>query len=214
MDGGHRSVGILLPMPRAARKAPGGQVYHVLNRSVGKMHLFGKDADFEVFQRVMIEAHQRHPIRSCLYCVLSNHWHFAVWPDADGQVNGLLPLAGTHACDVLEGRAPDRRVRSSVSGTVQELPGAERRTSVGRLAVHRAECCGGRVGRVGGAVALERPVGEDAWRRCDQGHLITLAGGTPRGLDRSRECAAEREGIRARAGEHRGGPIFRRRRVG
>ncbi len=63
--GGHRSVGILLPMPRAARKAPGGQVYHVLNRSVGKMHCFGKDADFEAFQRVMIEAHQRHPIRSC-----------------------------------------------------------------------------------------------------------------------------------------------------
>ncbi len=67
--------------------------------------------------------------RPVLYCVLSNHWHFAVWPDADGQVNGLLPLAGTRACDALEGRAPDRRVRSSVSGTVQELPGAERRTS-------------------------------------------------------------------------------------
>src|SRR5271166_2273955 len=125
-----------------------------------------------------------------------------------------LPLAGTHACDALEGRAPERRVRSSVSGTVQELPGAERRTSVDRLAVHRAECCGGRVGRAGGALALERPVGEDAWRRCDQGHLIALASGTPRGLDRSRECAAEREGIRARAGEHREGPTFRRRRVG
>jgi Arc/MetJ-type ribon-helix-helix transcriptional regulator len=34
-------------------------VYHVLNRSVGRMHLFRKDADFEAFQRVMIEAHQR-----------------------------------------------------------------------------------------------------------------------------------------------------------
>ena len=30
-------------------------MYHVLNRSVGKMHLFGKDADFEAFQQVMIE---------------------------------------------------------------------------------------------------------------------------------------------------------------
>jgi hypothetical protein len=65
IDGGHRSVGIPLPMPRAPRKASGGQVYHVLNRSVGKRHLFGKDADFEAFQPVMIEAHQRHPIRSC-----------------------------------------------------------------------------------------------------------------------------------------------------
>src|SRR5271165_5843007 len=128
--------------------------------------------------------------------------------------DGLLPLAGTHACDALEGRAPDRRVRSSLSGTVQELSGAERRTSVDRLAVHRAECCGGWVGRAGEALALERPLGEDAWRRCDQGRLIALAGGTPRGLDRSRECAAEREGIRARAGEQREGPTFRRRRGG
>ena len=85
-------------MPRAARKAPGGQVYHVLNRAVGKMHLFGKDADFEAFQRVMIEAHQRHPIRILSYCVLSNRWHFAVWPDADGQVTAFFRwLAHTHA---------------------------------------------------------------------------------------------------------------------
>jgi REP element-mobilizing transposase RayT len=98
LDGGHRSFGILLPMPRAARKAPGGQVYHVLNRAVGKMHLFGKDADFEAFQRVMIEAHQRQPIRILSYCVLSNHWHFAVWPDADGQMTAFFRwLAHTHA---------------------------------------------------------------------------------------------------------------------
>ncbi len=98
IDGGHRSFGILLPMPRAARKAPGGQVYHVLNRAVGKRHLFGKDADFEAFQRVLIEAHQRHPIRILSYCVLSNRWHFAVWPDADGQMTAFFRwLAHTHA---------------------------------------------------------------------------------------------------------------------
>ena len=73
-------------------------MYHVLNRSVGKMHLFGKDADFEAFQRVMVEAHQRHPIRILSYSVLSNHWHFAVWPDADGQVTAFSRwLAHTHA---------------------------------------------------------------------------------------------------------------------
>ena len=73
-------------------------MYHVLNRSVGKRHLFGKDADFEAFQRVLIQAHQRHPIRILSYCVLSNHWHFAVWPDADGQVTAFFRwLAHTHA---------------------------------------------------------------------------------------------------------------------
>jgi len=85
-------------MPRAARSAPGGLVYHVLNRSVGRMHLFGKDADFEAFPRVLIEAHQRHPIRILSSYVLSNHWHFAVWPEADGQVTAFFRwLAHTHA---------------------------------------------------------------------------------------------------------------------
>jgi putative transposase len=85
-------------MPRAARKAPGGQVYHVLNRSVGKLHLFHDDGDFEAFQRVLVEAHQRHPIRILAYCVLSNHWHFVVWPEADGQVTDFFRwLAHTHA---------------------------------------------------------------------------------------------------------------------
>ncbi len=75
-------------MPRIARNAPGVQVYHVLNRSVGKMHLFSSDADFEAFQRVMIEAHQRHPIRILAYCILSNHWHFVVWPEATEKRGG------------------------------------------------------------------------------------------------------------------------------
>ena len=85
-------------MPRTARRAPGGQIYHVLTRSVGKIHLFGQDADFEAFQRVMVEAHRRHPIRILTYCVLSNHWHFVVWPEADGQVTDFFRwLAHTHA---------------------------------------------------------------------------------------------------------------------
>src|SRR5271157_2356705 len=62
------------------------------------MHLFGKNADFEAFQRVMIEPHQRHPIRILSYCVMSNHWHFVVWPETDGQVTAFFRWLGhTHA---------------------------------------------------------------------------------------------------------------------
>jgi putative transposase len=50
-------------MPRTARKALGGHVFHVLNRAVGRMRLFRTDNDFEAFQRVMTESHQRHPPR-------------------------------------------------------------------------------------------------------------------------------------------------------
>src|SRR4051812_31834767 len=85
-------------MPRTARKAPGGHVYHVLNRAVGRMRLFRTDDDFEAFRRVMVEAHRRHPLRILAYCVLSNHWHFVVWPKADGQVTDYFRwLAHTHA---------------------------------------------------------------------------------------------------------------------
>ena len=45
------SVGVL---PRTARAAP-EFVYHVLKRSVGRMHLFRKGTDFEAFVRVVVE---------------------------------------------------------------------------------------------------------------------------------------------------------------
>ena len=62
------------------------------------MHLFRQEDDFEAFQRVMVEAHQRQPIRILSYCVLSNHWHFVVWPEEDGQLTDFFRrLAQTHA---------------------------------------------------------------------------------------------------------------------
>ena len=89
---------MLLFLCQGQHKAPGGRVYHVLNRAVGRMRLFRDDHDFEAFRRVMIEAHRRHPLRILAYCVLSNHWHFVVWPRADGQVTDYFRwLAHTHA---------------------------------------------------------------------------------------------------------------------
>jgi putative transposase len=62
------------------------------------MHMFRKDADFEAFERVMVEVHQRQPIRVLSYCVMSNHWHFVAWPEHDGQLTDFFRrLAQTHA---------------------------------------------------------------------------------------------------------------------
>jgi putative transposase len=85
-------------MPRRARVAPGGLVYHVLNRSVGKMKMFRREGDYDAFCRVMGEAHERHPIRILSLCVMPSHWHFVVWPRADGQTTDFFRwLAHTHA---------------------------------------------------------------------------------------------------------------------
>jgi putative transposase len=60
--------------------------------------MFRKEADFEAFERVMVEAHTRQPIRILSYCLLSNHWHFVVWPEEDGQLTDFFRwLAHTHA---------------------------------------------------------------------------------------------------------------------
>jgi len=50
-------------MPRQGRVTPGGLVYHVLSRSVAGLPLFRKDAEYEAFERIMVEAHQRHALR-------------------------------------------------------------------------------------------------------------------------------------------------------
>jgi len=85
-------------MPRKARVAPGGLVYHVLNRAAGRTTLFRGDDDFAAFERVMLEAHERFPLRILCYCLMSNHWHFVARPAKDGELTAFFRwLTNTHA---------------------------------------------------------------------------------------------------------------------
>ncbi len=74
-------------MPRAA---PGGYVYHALNRAVARLPLFEKDGDFDAFERALVEAHHEHPTRLLAYRLMPNHWHFVVWPAADWELTAFL----------------------------------------------------------------------------------------------------------------------------
>jgi putative transposase len=77
---------------------PGGLVYHVLNRSVAGLPLFRKEADYEAFERIMVEAQRLHPTRILAWGVMRNHWHFVVWPREEGEVTAYFRwLAHTHA---------------------------------------------------------------------------------------------------------------------
>lgn len=85
-------------MPRIARKAPGGWVYHVLNRANGRLRLFKKDEDFLAFEEVLRLAHERTPIRILGWCVMGNHWHFVLWPRREGELTQFMRwLTLTHA---------------------------------------------------------------------------------------------------------------------
>jgi putative transposase len=54
------------------------------------MHLFRKQADFTAFEQAMVETHASQPLRILSYCILSNHWHFVVWPEKDGQLTDFF----------------------------------------------------------------------------------------------------------------------------
>src|SRR5687768_10077802 len=87
-------------MPRRARAIQGGYVYHVLNRANGRLRLFKKDADFLAFEQVLEQAFQRVPLRILGYVLMSNHWHFVVWPrqGQDEQVSEFFRwLTVTHS---------------------------------------------------------------------------------------------------------------------
>ena len=84
-------------MPRIARRAPKGWIYHALNRAVARLPLFQKEADYEAFERVIGEVHERFPIEVFSYCVMPNHWHFVLRPTKEGQLTGFLRcVAHTH----------------------------------------------------------------------------------------------------------------------
>lgn len=73
-------------------------VFHVLNRTVAGLPLFRKGKDYEAFERIMIEAQERHPLRVLAWCLMRNHWHFVVWPRKEGEVTAHFRwLAHTHA---------------------------------------------------------------------------------------------------------------------
>jgi putative transposase len=73
-------------------------VYHVLNRSAARHKMFKSPGDYEAFERIVVQAHQRVPIEIYSYCILSNHWHFVVRPPRDGQLSEFFRwLAHTHA---------------------------------------------------------------------------------------------------------------------
>ena len=84
-------------MPRKARVAPGGMVFHVLNRGVGRRRLFEKEGDYAAFEAIIAETLEKCPMRICGYCLMPNHWHFVLWPEHDDDLGAFMQrLSVTH----------------------------------------------------------------------------------------------------------------------
>jgi REP-associated tyrosine transposase len=84
-------------MPRSARAALGGVVYHVLNRGNGRMRIFRKPADYEAFLQLIADAKGRAAVEIFSFCLMPNHWHLVLRPRGDGDLAAYLSwLSNTH----------------------------------------------------------------------------------------------------------------------
>ena len=88
---------MLLVMPRTARKVPGGMIFHVLNRRVGRSEMFQKDEDFAAFERVLAYALDDAGVDLLAYCLMPNHWHLLLRPAGDKDLGQFMQrLTITH----------------------------------------------------------------------------------------------------------------------
>ncbi len=80
-----------------ARIAPGGFCYHVLNRGNAQARVFHDNADYRGFLGLMAKAGEKVPMHHLAYCLMPNHFHLVVRPEADGDLGRWMQwLMTTH----------------------------------------------------------------------------------------------------------------------
>jgi len=61
-------------MGRTKRADAASAIYHMLNCGNRRATIFEKDADYEAFERILIDAVAKSDVELFSYCELSNHW--------------------------------------------------------------------------------------------------------------------------------------------
>ena len=60
------------------RVAVGDTVFHVLNRSNGRVPIFHTDKDYAHFESLLLEGVELVGMRILAYCIMPNHWHLVL----------------------------------------------------------------------------------------------------------------------------------------
>jgi putative transposase len=82
-------------MARQPRSPIDGALYHVLNRGNCRMDIFTKPGDFQSFLKLLEEGRQRHAMRILGYCLMDNHWHMVLWPEAGQDLSRFVGWVST-----------------------------------------------------------------------------------------------------------------------
>jgi REP-associated tyrosine transposase len=71
-------------MGRLPRAVDDGLIYHALNRGNNRDDVFTDDGDREAFLEALGRTRSRYAFRLLGYCLMSNHFHLLLQPDAGG----------------------------------------------------------------------------------------------------------------------------------
>jgi len=77
-------------MGRPPRLIADGLSYHALNRGNNRARVFAHPADFQQFLQALGQTQERSPFRLYAYCLMSNHFHLVVEPDAAQNISRIL----------------------------------------------------------------------------------------------------------------------------
>jgi putative transposase len=77
-------------MPRHARIAPGGWIFHVLNRGNDRRKIFDSPQCYDEFLEILELNRLRCDMRVLAYCLMPNHWHMLLWPRQDHDLSRFL----------------------------------------------------------------------------------------------------------------------------
>ncbi len=84
-------------MPRAPRVDIGGEIYHVINRTNGRLKMFSSDMEYRLFENIVVEGQRLFDMRILAYVLMPNHWHFMLQPKHDGDLSTFMhQITNTH----------------------------------------------------------------------------------------------------------------------
>lgn len=94
-------------MGRRPRDLAGGGIYHVVNRGALRSPLIADVVDARLFRGAMRDALLLHPVDLLGWCLMPNHWHLLLRPQAAEALPAFirwLTLAHSRRWQVLHGR--------------------------------------------------------------------------------------------------------------
>ncbi|OGI87469.1 hypothetical protein A3A91_02195 [Candidatus Nomurabacteria bacterium RIFCSPLOWO2_01_FULL_36_16] len=74
-------------MPRNARVDVGGEIYHVINRSNGRLQIFNSNEDYKLFEQLLFKTKEIFDMRILAYELMPNHFHLVLYPKNDGDLS-------------------------------------------------------------------------------------------------------------------------------